>query len=302
MADQNDTPQIVENIDEAMQSTQENLPLAEGREIVQVNHSLAALRKTNVSEYHKLMRKLKSAERKIKQRDAEIQSMKYELVKSNTELAITKADLLGSLLNAERKIKELERECSDAKEYFIHHLLPVSESLNSVIRSRYGDASGMKTMPPPIVPASDDVNTLLPEKPNDLESTVLPAQSPEAEQNEQPPEGNESADDCVVVENDEMDTDDVATQYECGQCPKLFDSIALKFRHVRQAHKAASDANPEKTKSAKRVRQNVSAAKNRKKALWKSLARSHGQANVNKLAPVMEQLIRELRKQKYKAY
>lgn len=312
MADQNDTPQNAEKNGDTVQPPQENMALtkvAEVSELVQVNDCLLALRNTTAIEHHKLMRRLKSAETKIQKRDAELQSVKNELAKSNAEWAITKADLLGNLLSAERKIKKLQQERSDAKNYFMHHYLPLSENLNNAIRSRYGDVSA-SNMATPIVSATDDVristddisasSTMLPIAPNVLESTVLPVAEP-AVLAEQPLEKNVPADDDgVIVENQQTETGDVAIQFECDQCPKLFKTMAHKYRHEQKSHNGSSGTNRKEiklSKRLKRVRPNVlakkAAFKNRMSA-QKSLAASF--AKVGMFAPVFKQLVQELHK------
>lgn len=98
-------------------------------ELAQVNESLVAMRDAR----SKLLGKLKHAERKNQKKNAEIKSIQDEKQKIITELATIKADLLKQLLDAERKIKQLEQELGDAKTFLTRHVLAANDAMVKVI-------------------------------------------------------------------------------------------------------------------------------------------------------------------------
>lgn len=326
----------------------EKLPQAdtiETNEIVQVDDWLNALRNMHTSEIHKYTRRLKYSDRKLQKKDTEIESLKKELAARNTDLAVTKAQLLGDLLNAERKIKHLEHECNDAKDFVSHNILVASERISQLIRLRYGDGKVLNLMNgAPGAPAKDDKLFEVPSGHEDISASstlitvpvtdldpigppaalpaVVPAAVPTAVpttfQEQLHAEAEGSDDDVIVVENEQMETDECAVQFPCGKCTKTFDTMAQKFQHEKKYHDigSATDVNEEdeedesddeeSPKSAKRMRplafaKKMAAQKRLRANLLKALAKTYDKPDPLKMAPVMKQLKSHLRAKKLAA-
>lgn len=256
-----------------------NEPLRLENEIVElarVDDCLAAMQKAHASDNHKYVRKLKIAEGKIQKKDEDISSLKGEIEKLRNEFANAKADLLGDLLVAERKVKQLETELNDAKTFITRHVLPANDTVSKLIRSRYGDGNEMKTLnarpairnapekcgiPSELSNAIEGISassTILMVPVGDPEpaapETALPADAPtESEEVAKPVEDDDDVvQDEVEVEseNDQMEIDENAIHFPCDHCSKSFSTMALKFRHEKKSHANAHDTDQEEENDA----------------------------------------------------
>lgn len=308
----------------------QNLPLTSvgNNEMVQLDDCLLTLRNAHDNISQKLLRKLRNAERRMQKKDVDIKSLTSEIARSTTELATTKAQLFGDLLVAERKIKQLEQELNDAKTFITQYILVANDQVSQLIRSRYGNGNELRPMKmtpaAPItstVPTKNDISlelsnaieeistSLFTNPANDLESVTPSADAQTTSDGE--PKPVEATDDNVVeVNNEEMETDDCAARFSCGQCPKLFSTLAQKYRHetkshgnIDAAHGEEDDAeqSPKLTNrfgaiaAAKKILEND---RRKKQKFMKAILNIYGKPEIKKWTPVMKELKRHQRAKK----
>lgn len=275
MAEQNQVATTASNAESA-----KNEPLLHANgivELVQVNEYLGMLRNGHATDIKRFVRKLKSVEGKIHKKDDEISSLKGEVEKLRNELAFEKANLLGDLLVAERKVKQLEMELNDSKTFITRHVLPANDTISKLIRSRFGDGNEIKTLNAlpvfPVIRSAPEKSGISLDLSNAIEdisasSTVLmvpagdpepaasevalPADVPTASEEEAQPV--ENGDDVVGVEaeaeNDQMEIDENAVRFPCGHCPKTYNTMARKFRHEMKSHGNVHDIDQEEENGA----------------------------------------------------
>lgn len=316
---------------------EQNLPLhnAVNDVMAQVDETLLALRNTHANDHQKVLRELERSDQKLLQKEAEIKLLESKVAQCSADLAVTKAQLLSELLDAERKVKHFEHEFNEAKHFITQHVLAANETVSKLIRFRYGDgnelafmntaqaapaaivAPGNINMPLELSNAIEEISassTLFSVPAIDLETTEpTNAQTESATDSQAVSQGQSqpverSDDDVVLIEsdNEQMETDECAVRFPCDQCPKVFTSLALKYRHESKAHGNARDIGREVKRDArnflkplKRLASRTAAKKMAEKIRIQNELQLEEFADLyRKYTPVMKQLKREQRAKK----
>lgn len=190
----------------------------------------------------------------IEKKDDAFNALKNEKENLTTILMSSKANYLGDLLEAERKIKRLENELNEIKSFIFHDVLVANETILTSIRQKYGDAS-KKIFESTAVSAScasesamsvdnNPTPVALTDAQIDTTPAAVPAEIPTIEAQQSSAEGKLAKDlrSEVIEITDDEHIDAAAAdanllkRFPCEKCSRSFSTMALRFRHVSKVH------------------------------------------------------------------
>lgn len=255
-----------------------------GEELRHLDEWLAGYKELNDFYRKKNERLQRIWQQELDKKEASINALQREKDNMYTILISSKANYFEELVDAERKIKNLENECSQMKIFLTRDLLIGIESTSASIRNRYGDdkamvlsAAKMNFGPVTLTGTAEHISAPVATAQIEPVPAILPAENVatgEAEQPSTAPEPStsqeastsqqQSAGDVIEITDDEqaieqneerMETDEanLLNRFPCEHCSRSFDTLAEKYRHETRTHDAthAIEQQPEKVKQGK---------------------------------------------------
>lgn len=240
------------------------------------------------------------AQKTLDKKDAALAALQSEKENLSNILSRSKVDYLEELLDAERKIKKLENEVADLKNFVTHDVLSANKMMSTMIRGRFGDANGNLKIPS-LHPAGEESKPI--NAPTEAEKApVKPvaetsATSAEAANDESKgsdgddtaetenviaisdEESDETTDSSSADSSDEPDeaqmeavkTAKLLNRFPCNECPRSFSTMAMKYRHEHRVHGVSPEQRVIPVKTVKKPLKRLYGEKQDKKDLFKLL-------------------------------